>query len=141
VHGGTPFYLAPERTQGGGSAATSRSATLLTEGGASAFGPSHPSAVSPLSPASDVYSLGVCVAEMHGGFATAMERAAVVGALKKAAGETTDGKAAGGGARRTSQPMLSSLEAEELALSMLAPHPTARPMTADVERTAIELAG
>ena len=40
---------------------------------------------SPMSPASDVYSLGVCIAEIHGGFSTAMERAAVISALKRAA--------------------------------------------------------
>jgi len=36
---------------------------------------------------SDVFSLGVCVAEMHGHFGTAMERAAVLSELKASAAQ------------------------------------------------------
>ena len=48
-------------------------------------------------PASDMYSAGVCLAEVHGAFGTAMERAKVVGrlAMGVGAGEAAAGVAAG----------------------------------------------
>jgi len=113
--GGTAFYLAPERSNVP-PAATSADVVSRALSPASVH----------VSPASDIYSLGICVAEIHGRFGTVMERAAVISALKKVAeGEPADDTA-----------HMTDLEAQELALSMLAPHPAARPSTAHVERFA-----
>ena len=67
---GTLLYMAPERFQRR-PAAPSRSSGAVS---ADAWLPSA---------ASDVYSLGVCVAEIHGSFQTLMERAHVLGELKE----------------------------------------------------------
>ena len=88
-------------------------------------------------PPADVYALGVCVAEIHGGFATAMERAAVVHRLKL---------------RAASSDLVSDLDAlhdgvdspntapwEGLALGMLKPQPEARPSLRQVQHTAAVL--
>jgi len=91
--GGTRMYAAPEVVQGGGACA-----------------------------ASDLYSLGVVVAEVHGGFNTAMERAIVVSAL---AATAADGK-------RTTGAALRCQEATPLALQLLQPIPTARPRATEV---------
>ena len=119
---GTPIYMAPERVL-----------ERLPQTGAvlGASGPPAPG------PPADVYALGVCVAEIHGGFATAMERAAVVHRLKL---------------RAASSDLVSDLDAlhdgvdspntapwEGLALGMLKPQPEARPSLRQVQHTAAVL--
>jgi len=63
-----------------------------------------------------------------------MERAEVVGALKKVAGGNWTDSHDAHGARK---PTLSTVDADDLALSMLAPHPASRPRMLDIERMAI----
>ena len=108
---GTPTYMAPERHQ--------PPAALSAE---------------PAGARSDVYSLGVCLAEVHGGFATAMERAAHLSALKRRATNAQLGVATG--APPAGQPGggLADPVAEQLALRMLATSPAARPTALQVER-------
>ncbi len=102
---GTPTYMSPERhtTQ------------------------PHTHAEVPGPPA-DVYALGVCVAEIHGGFATAMERAAVVHRLKLRAACGDEALHEG------------TTPWEGLALDMLKPQPEARPSVQQVQHTAKVLA-
>lgn len=95
---GTPMYMAPEREQ-----------------------------MAHVGPQSDVFSLGVCAAEIHGGFRTAMERAKTLTALKKAA------------AREDAHDASSVFvhDARALVMQMLAAQPEARPDAASVESEAI----
>ena len=95
---GTPMYMAPEREQ-------------MVE----------------IGPLSDVYSLGVCTAEIHGGFRTAMERAKTLTALKKeaAAGEDAHGATC-----------IFVHDARALVMEMLAAQPEGRPDAASVEGAA-----
>ena len=63
ARGGTRFYMAPERL---GVNEGTRHSVSVSDGRAG-----------------DVFSLGVCLAEVGGGFQTVMERAVVVGALRR----------------------------------------------------------
>jgi hypothetical protein len=84
-------------------------------------------------PPADVYALGVCVAEIHGGFATAMERAAVVHWLKLRAASSDLDALHDGVASPNTAPW------EGLALGMLKPQPEARPSVRQVQHTAAVL--
>ena len=92
------------------------------------------------SPMSDVYSLGVLTAEVHGRFRTAMERAVVLGAVKReaAAEASADGEASaeGGGTRHTAA-RLACEAADSIVRAMLAVRPSERPSAAVVERAAM----
>jgi len=119
---GTPTYMAPERH-------AERVLERLPQSGAvlGASGPPAPG------PPADVYALGVCVAEIHGGFATAMERAAVVHWLKlRAASSDLDALHDGVNSPNTAP-------WEGLALGMLKPQPEARPSVRQVQHTAAVL--
>jgi hypothetical protein len=115
---GTPTYMAPERLL-----------ERLPQSGAvlGASGPPAPG------PPADVYALGVCVAEIHGGFATAMERAAVVHWLKLRAASSDLDALHDGVASPNTAPW------EGLALGMLKPQPEARPSVRQVQHTAAVL--
>jgi serine/threonine protein kinase len=81
-------------------------------------------AISSVGRASDVYSLGVCAAELHGRFTTAMERAEVLSALKRDAAEAAEA---------------ADVEVDDghgLVRAMLAANPAERPTTAAAERAA-----
>lgn len=112
---GTLTYMAPERQQ--------------------ARPPPH---APPASGSSDVYSLGICLAELHGGFATAMERAAVLSNLKRAAADNGRVGALTGG--QATEPMLTDADAEQLVLQMLSTHPMARPTADQVEAACMAMA-
>lgn len=103
--GGTPSYMAPERL-----APPSSPASQL-EGADSSGGR-----------AGDVYALGVCLAELAGGFGTAMERAVTVRALRGAADPGVD------------LPLMS--ESAPLARAMLRDSPGERPSAAQVRDAA-----
>jgi len=83
--------------------------------------------------ASDIFSLGVLAAEVHGGFTTAMERCVVVSALvaEAAARDASGDPLSGGGA----VPRLQCDHAVALVLQLLRPEPTARPTADDVRRS------
>jgi len=119
---GTPTYMAPERH-------AERLLERLPQSGAvlGASGPPAPG------PPADVYALGVCVAEIHGGFATAMERAAVVHWLKLRAASSDLDALHDGVASPNTAPW------EGLALGMLKPQPEARPSVRQVQHTAAVL--
>jgi serine/threonine protein kinase len=119
---GTPTYMAPERH-------AERVLERLPQSGAvlGASGPPAPG------PPADVYALGVCVAEIHGGFATAMERAAVVHWLKLRAASSDLDALHDGVASPNTAPW------EGLALGMLKPQPEARPSVRQVQHTAAVL--
>lgn len=156
--GGTPLYLAPERKrllllnscQGESSSSSSSddAAAAATDvvtaphdvGSWEWDGPS---------PASDVYALGVVTAETFGRFATAMERAATLEAIKREAAAAPGGthrsvSATEHGSRTprpaASPPRLASHEADALVCAMLAPLPGKRPQVEAVEETAALLA-
>jgi len=125
VTGGTPLYVAPERGACAGR-------TTPSDG-------TRPP--SPMSPASDVFSLGVCIAEIHGGFSTAMERVAVLSSLKTAAARPATSPEIARAPRvwgREFKPLLplTSSPSEALVLEMLSPEPKRRPSLLDVERAA-----
>jgi len=119
---GTPTYMAPERH-------AERLLERLPQSGAvlGASGPPAPG------PPADVYALGVCVAEIHGGFATAMERAAVVHWLKLRAASSDLDALHDGVTSPNTAPW------EGLALGMLKPQPEARPSVRQVQHTAAVL--
>ena len=108
-------------------------------GGSSAraggVGPRGARALSPSAPptacaASDVYSLGVCAAEVHGGFRTRMERAVVVGRLATPSASCTD----------RAPRLLGGDAATALARWMLCAEAAARPSAADVSAAAAKQA-
>ena len=108
--GGTPSYMAPERLAPPSSAAAAASSHQL-EGADSSGGR-----------AGDVYALGVCLAELAGGFGTAMERAVTVQKLRGAADPGVE------------LPLMS--ESTPLARSMLRDAPGDRPSAAQVRDAA-----
>jgi len=156
---GTVLYMAPERrrlltpaaaattetaataapTAGAATAPATAAATAATTAAAAtaaAAAPRSPVLRSPRCAASDVYSLGVCVAEIHAGFQTLMERAAVLSELKE---EAARGKAARptAAARPAVSAGLAASDAGVLARSMLVAAPAARPSVSEVERQAL----
>jgi len=105
---GTPLYMPPERQAP----------------------PPRP----PAGPPSDVYALGVCVAEVHGGFSTAMERAAVLHRLKARATDVPLDAEREGDGQVGGSPI--SPAWESLALGMIAVRPEERLSLCEVERVA-----
>eukprot|EP00308_Calcidiscus_leptoporus_P012159 CAMPEP_0119352340 /NCGR_PEP_ID=MMETSP1334-20130426/1598_1 /TAXON_ID=127549 /ORGANISM="Calcidiscus leptoporus, Strain RCC1130" /LENGTH=431 /DNA_ID=CAMNT_0007365351 /DNA_START=109 /DNA_END=1404 /DNA_ORIENTATION=+ len=101
--GGTELYAAPER----------RCASLEFE-----------------SPASDIYSAGVCAAEVWGGFVTAMERAKALSRLASSVG------IAGAVLACASRLLPCSAEGELLIRAMLHHSPVHRPTAAEVRERA-----
>ena len=109
--------------------------------------------------AGDVFALGVCLAEVGGGFQTAMERAVVVGALRRDADVEAEAEAAAARARlgevwamglvppqrAPAAPVAPTAElavlpeAAPLARRMLRHAPTARPSAAEVREAALEM--
>jgi len=139
ARGGTRFYMAPERLgvdEGMGHAAP------VSDGRAG-----------------DVFALGVCLAEVGGGFQTAMERAVVVGALRRDADVEAEAEAAAARARlgevwamglvppqrAPAAPVAPTAElavlpeAAPLARRMLRHAPTARPSAAEVREAALAM--
>ena len=139
ARGGTRFYMAPERlgvNEGMGHAAP------VSDGRAG-----------------DVFALGVCLAEVGGGFQTAMERAVVVGALRRDADVEAEAEAAAARARlgevwamglvppqrAPAAPVAPTAElavlpeAAPLARRMLRHAPTARPSAAEVREAALAM--
>jgi len=155
VTGGTPLYVAPERKLGVESSPASRSSSLVERAGGARAGGARAGGAragrttpsdgtrppSPMSPASDVFSLGVCIAEIHGGFSTAMERVAVLSSLKTAAARPAASPVTARAPRgwgHEFKPLLplTSSPSEALVLQMLSPEPKRRPSLLDVERAA-----
>ena len=139
ARGGTRFYMAPERL--GGDAGMGHSVPV-SDGRAG-----------------DVFSLGVCLAEVGGGFQTAMERAVVVGALRRDADVEAEAEAEAARARlgevwamglvppqrAPAAPVAPTAElavlpeAAPLARRMLRHAPTARPSAAEVREAALAM--
>ena len=123
--GGTPTYMAPEKLE-----------LLATDSAAQDQGRNEDSSSSSSSSklslaASDVYSLGICTAEIHAGFGSYMERAKVLEALKREMAARDDG---GGGDRSSaSVSVMSDERAMKLVERMLAQRPGERPTAACVE--------
>lgn len=115
--GGTPAYAAPER---------------YTPAGVAVSG------------SSDIFSLGVCVAEIFGGFSTGMERARVVMRLMEpsaAAGSGAAGLRAGGEAGAPVHEAQSPIGvASGIARRMLSRYEGERPLAGDLREEASELA-
>ena len=101
--GGTRLYAAPEVTHGLGGC-----------------------------PASDMYSMGVVAAEVHGGFTTAMERSIVVGGLAAATAGGRRRTAVQSGGRAAADPRLPNEHATTLVRRLLQPELTARPTALEV---------
>ncbi len=139
ARGGTRFYMAPERLG-------------VNEG----IGPSSSVADGR---AGDVFALGVCLAEVGGGFQTVMERAVVVGALRRDADLEVEAEAAAaravlgevwamglvGPPNAPAAPAAPTAElailpeAAPLARRMLRQAPAARPSAAEVREAALEM--
>ena len=140
--GGTPTYMAPERQMPCADWDDDGSSRRQPVAGTHAD-VSHAANLT-LSPASDTYSLGVCVAELHGNFSTAMERASVIRSLKDRAHRYGDlGQRAREHAAELKRPAIDLPQDdawEVLTLKMLAPTPAVRPTTAHVQEAATRLA-
>ena len=139
ARGGTRFYMAPERLGVG-------------------EGIGHSPSVSD-GRAGDVFALGVCLAEVGGGFQTAMERAVVVGALRRDADLEAEVEAAAarallgevwamglvGPPNAPAAPAAPTVEltilpeAAPLARRMLRQAPDARPSAAEVREAALAM--
>ena len=137
ARGGTRFYMAPERLGVG-------------------EGTGHSPSVSD-GRAGDVFALGVCLAEVGGGFQTAMERAVVVGALRRDADLEAEAAAARavlgevwamglvGPPDAPAAPAAPTAElailpeAAPLARRMLRQAPAARPSAAEVREAALAM--
>jgi len=140
---GTAMYMAPERcviVDGKGSADSipgtcAAAVTSAIQRSASTSAGSGPiQAQPPSAPPSDVYSLGVLLAEVHSHFATAMERAVVLSSVKHQAGARTS-LSHRQPHNKTTVGCVCKV-ADRLVRAMLARQPNERPTAAEVERDA-----
>ena len=158
--GGTWLYMAPERRALSGESAAGAagccgvSPTPLesVDGRRPASGTSE--AAPPIGPPSDVFSLGVVLAECHGRFATQMERVSVLDALTAvSSADSAPPATPPSGAPKpqglpprlpqspssrngTARPALGCDSADALVRRMLAPATVERPSAAEVEQLA-----